>query len=111
MSNPATVEQIARIMSGDLTVEDLVRLRERKQARRAMGRRQAELEQEYAKKSTRELLALYRSVRWRMAGSPEYWALKKVLATRPHVWRREQGRRYRQRLAKKFHGQSKGRDR
>ena len=90
---------------------------------RAIGKLQTKLEQIYKTMTTRQLLNRLDNLRsasdewiddydkYIIEMRAEDYALRKVLATRPHVMRKQEGKRHRSTVARRQHGQGKSRNR
>lgn len=113
-----TPEVMLKLLSGEITPDDIRRQRAAKKFTKQRGQRQNELEATYAKMSTRNLLALMRR-RYLFCcdsidqpdGDLHWYAIRKVLATREHVPSGPEAKRLRQKRAKAARGQGKGKNR
>lgn len=101
-----------------LTVYDIMQRRVERRRARSRGHQQNAMEARLQKLSTRELLTKFDEHRLYCSddGSDplediEWWALKKVLATREHVRGKSEGHRHRQMIAVRQHGQGKNQNR
>lgn len=113
-----TPEVMLKLLSGAITPEDIRRQRAAKAFAKRRGRRQNEIEADYAKLSTRNLLAIKNRSFWSDLpqnnddeGDLRWYAIRKVLATREHVVRGSEAKRLRQQRAKAARGQGKGKNR
>lgn len=70
------------------------------------GRKQKELEVKWQSLHTRELLAMLENYR-NAAGGVEWYALKNLLANRPHIPNKMEGKRNRRKQATMHHGPRK----
>lgn len=106
------------------TLADIMQARADRRRKRNLGRRQNELEQRLQKLTTRELLDMMQLHRGDFRShlyadeemqstmeTVEWWAIKKVLATRPHVMRKIEAHCHRSWVAVRQHGQGKSQNR
>lgn len=116
---PLTREEFVAVLSGEKTLAEVTRERDerfwRKKAQKRMGQRQNELEAEYRRYPTRQLLGMrsyaYREGEDYVYSSAHDYALRKILAERPHVPRGKEQTAIRKAKAKKHRGQGKSKNR
>jgi hypothetical protein len=96
---PVSVEQFHALLKGETTVEDIRQKRIERQQRRAAAKLQQAFEEFYRHRSTpyllnalrRNRLERMRDMEWeslsltaKQESDARWWAVKKILATRPH---------------------------
>lgn len=115
---PLTREEFVAVLSGEKTLAEITRERDTrhwvKQNNKERGKRQAEFEAQFAKMPTRQLLGMRRY----SMSDYEYehntaftYALRNVLARRPHVPRGKEQTAIRKAKARKHRGQGKSKNR
>lgn len=109
-----TTDDIVAMLSGELLPSDIHARRAEKARKRAVGRRQGELEIELEKHSTAKLLALRNGLFYGYDRDEEQnehealrYAVYAVLSRRPHVPNKIEGAKARRAAAKAHHGPKK----